>query len=199
MNFYETLYIVHPALETGRLKDTIENVQKQIEKNDNNSTLCTEFWGKKRLSYPIEKQKYGTYVLVQYSGDGQQIGTFNVEMEHNPNILAHMTVKIQENEIREQAEDIDSQILGSEKENTPGEPEQEEKHETVTEEIPSNIIDENVMEEPEAISEEESIPELKIVEVPDHSEDGKNKDEESSESESDAPEEETTQAEDTEV
>ena len=39
MKYYETLYIAHPILETGRLKDTIENVQKLIEKNEKNSAV----------------------------------------------------------------------------------------------------------------------------------------------------------------
>ena len=38
MNYYETLYIIHPAIESGRLKDTIVSVQKQIEKNQENKT-----------------------------------------------------------------------------------------------------------------------------------------------------------------
>ena len=39
MNYYETLYIIHPALESGRLKDTILNVQKLIEKNKENAVM----------------------------------------------------------------------------------------------------------------------------------------------------------------
>ena len=113
MKYYETLYIAHPILETGRLKDTIENIQKLIEKNETNSILCTEVWGKKKLAYPIEKQKYGTYILVQYSGDGHMIDNVNKELEHNVNILAYMTVEIDKNEIREQKSGIESQILGS--------------------------------------------------------------------------------------
>ena len=113
MKYYETLYIAHPILETGRLKDTIENIQNLIEKNETNSILCTEVWGKKKLAYPIEKQKYGTYILVQYSGDGHMIDNVNKELEHNVNILAYMTVEIDKNEIREQKSGIESQILGS--------------------------------------------------------------------------------------
>ena len=30
MNYYETLYIVHPALESGRLKDIILSIQDTI-------------------------------------------------------------------------------------------------------------------------------------------------------------------------
>ena len=80
MKHYETLYIAHPILESGRLKDTIMNVQKLIETNETNKILCTEVWGKKKLAYPIEKQRYGTYVLVQYSGNGKSIKDVNVEL-----------------------------------------------------------------------------------------------------------------------
>ena len=112
MKHYETLYITHPILESGRLKDTIMNVQKLIETNETNKILCTEVWGKKKLAYPIEKQKYGTYVLVQYSGHGKSIKDVNVELEHNVNILAYLTVEIDETEIHKQENEIDDQISG---------------------------------------------------------------------------------------
>ena len=112
MKHYETLYITHPILESGRLKDTITNVQKLIETNETNKILCTEVWGKKKLAYPIEKQKYGTYVLVQYCGDGKSIKDVNIELEHNVNILAYLTVEIDETEIHKQENEIDDQISG---------------------------------------------------------------------------------------
>ncbi len=112
MKHYETLYIAHPILESGRLKDTIMNVQKLIETNETNKILCTEVWGKKKLAYPIEKQKYGTYVLVQYSGNGKSIKDVNIELEHNVNILAYLTVEIDETEIHKQENEIDDQISG---------------------------------------------------------------------------------------
>ena len=192
MNYYETLYIVHPALESGRLKDTITNVQNQIEKNEVNKLLCTEFWGKKRLSYPIEKQKYGTYVLVQYSGDGNQISAFNVEMEHNPNILAQITVKILEVEIREQVEDIETQILGKEKDSRPDDSSKEEEKvedkKATTEEALSEVKEENEVDteveaKVEADSEELPPSELKIVETPEHVEEKESVDESEEETE----------------
>ena len=76
--------------------------------------VATEVWGKKKLGYFIEKQKYGTYILLQFKSDGMKNNNFNVEMEHNPSILAYMTVKIEEAGIREQTEDLDTQIAGKE-------------------------------------------------------------------------------------
>ena len=113
MNYYETLYIVHSALEAGRLKDTILSVEKLLKENGG-EILTTEVWGKKKLSYPIEKQRYGTYILVQFTSDGSKNNNFNLEMEHNPSILSYMSVKIDEAGLRQQTEDLDTQIAGKE-------------------------------------------------------------------------------------
>ena len=113
MNYYETLYIVHSALEAGRLKDIVLTVEKSLKENGG-EVVATEIWGKKKLGYYIEKQKYGTYILIQFKSDGTKNNNFNIQMEHNPGILAYMTVKIEEDGIREQTEDLDTQIAGKE-------------------------------------------------------------------------------------
>ena len=115
MNYYETLFIVHPALESGRLKDIITGVEDNLKKLGGNQ-LSIELWGKKKLSYLIDKQKYGTYVLLQFSGEGKGNGELAVELEHNPNILAYLTTSIEEGEVIEQEEDLDTQIAGKSRE-----------------------------------------------------------------------------------
>ena len=113
MNYYETLYIVHSALEAGRLKDIVLSVEDLLKANGG-TPIATEVWGKKKLGYIIDKQKYGTYILVQFKSDGSKNNSFNVELEHNPSILAHMIIRIEENSLREQTDDLDAQIAGKE-------------------------------------------------------------------------------------
>ena len=52
MSYYETMYIVHPALEAGRLKDLILSVESTL-KDFGGKTHTIEAWGKKKLAYPI--------------------------------------------------------------------------------------------------------------------------------------------------
>ena len=92
MNYYETLYIIHPALDSGRVKEMVLSVNKTLEKTGG-SVANKDVWGKKKLAYEIDKQKYGTYVLVQFTGNGSGNSSFNVELEHNPNVLAYLTLK----------------------------------------------------------------------------------------------------------
>jgi len=115
MNYYETLYIVHPALDAGRLKDIITGVDDSLKKMGGNP-LAVELWGKRKLAYFIDKQKYGTYVLLQYNGEGKCTGNFAVELEHNPNILAYLTTSIEKDKVIEQEEDIETQIAGKTRE-----------------------------------------------------------------------------------
>ena len=115
MNYYETLYIVHPALESGRLKDIIMDVEDSLKKLGGNP-LAIELWGKRKLAYFIDKQKYGTYVLVQYNGAGKCPRDFAVELEHNPNILAYITTSINQDDVIEQEENLETQIAGKTRE-----------------------------------------------------------------------------------
>ena len=115
MNYYETLYIVHPSLEAGRLKDIIMSVEESLKKMGG-APLALELWGKRRLAYFIDKQKYGTYVLLHYNGEGKCTGEFAVELEHNPNILAYLTTCIEKENVMEQSEDLDTQIAGKSRE-----------------------------------------------------------------------------------
>ena len=112
MNYYETLYIIHPALESGRLKDIILSIQKMFT-NSNLNIVSTDIWGKKKLAYLIDKQKYGTYVLVQFEGDGQTNSKIAVELEHNPNILSYLTSKINKENIQKDLLSLDEQISGT--------------------------------------------------------------------------------------
>ena len=115
MNYYETLYIIHSALEAGRLKDIIMGVEDSLKKIGG-KPLAVELWGKRKLSYFIDKQKYGTYVLIQYNGEGKCTNDFAVELEHNPNILAYLTTAIESNDVLEIEEDLDKQISGKTRE-----------------------------------------------------------------------------------
>ena len=112
MNYYETLYIIHPALDAGRIKEMVLSVNETLEKTGG-SVAAIDVWGKKKLAYEIDKQKYGTYVLVQFTGDGSGNANFNVELEHNPNVLAYLTIKIEEHKIIKNAISLDEQLSGA--------------------------------------------------------------------------------------
>ena len=112
MNFYETMYIIHPALQAGRLDDMIDSVHKKIDSLDG-KRLYSDNWGKKKLSYAIDKQKYGTYVLMQFSMDALNVRELSHEFEHNSNILRYLTNKIEETDLLESKEENVTEVKAS--------------------------------------------------------------------------------------
>ena len=109
MMYYETMYIVHPAIESGRLKDLIISVEKSIH-NLGGETCAISVWGKKKLAYSINKERYGMYVLFQFKSDGASNKDFNLGLDHNANILAYLTTKIDKNSILNDLPSLDNQL-----------------------------------------------------------------------------------------
>ena len=96
MKFYETTYIVHSALQEGRLNDITESINTFV-KSAEGEILYSDNWGRKKLSYMIDKQKYGTYIYIQFKIlDNSLIKNLKIEFEHNTNILRSLKVKIDE-------------------------------------------------------------------------------------------------------
>ncbi|MFC1543616.1 30S ribosomal protein S6, partial [Candidatus Neomarinimicrobiota bacterium] len=67
--------------------------------------------GKRRLAYPVQKQRFGTYVLLQFQGDGTGNARLNQDLELKENILAHMIVRIDKEEVREAREETSKEEL----------------------------------------------------------------------------------------
>ena len=96
MSFYETLYIVDPNLENKSLEKTMNEIGKELEKTKS-KIINHRIWGKKRLAYPIERQKYGSYILIQFEGgDQQKMIDYDTWMRLNNSVLRHMTVLLDE-------------------------------------------------------------------------------------------------------
>ena len=109
MMYYETMYIVHPAIESGRLKDLIISVEKSMH-NLGGETCAISVCGKKKLAYSINKERYGMYVLFQFKSDGSSNKDFNLGLDHNANILAYLTTKIDKNSILDDLPSLDNQL-----------------------------------------------------------------------------------------
>ena len=155
MNYYETVYIIHPALQEGRLNDIVNKFHKKLE-DVQGKVLYVTNWGKKKLAYPIDKQKYGTYILCQYSINGENIKNISQELELNPNILRYLITKIDESKILEgsntlETESNDSNDTKKDSKNMESSKEISEKE---TDTIPEEIIknDENNKKDDESNS-----------------------------------------------
>ena len=92
MRYYETIYIVDPNLDNNVLDKIMDEISKELQKTES-KIINHRVWGKKRLAYQIENQKYGTYVLMQFEeGNQSKMLDFSTWMKLNNSVIRHMTV-----------------------------------------------------------------------------------------------------------
>lgn len=156
MRYYETLYIVNPNLENEALDITMGEIGTELEKTKS-KLINHRVWGKKRLAYQIENQKYGSFILLQFEGGEQnQMNEFNTWMKLNKSVLRHMTVTLDEKpevyleEVKEKP--VEKEATEGTIEETPA---NEEVIETISEETEKTQSD---------VTEEESTKETETTE-----------------------------------
>ena len=93
MRYYETLYIAHPDYEDARLDELKNNVNERI-RNHGAEIVNSYIWGKRRLAYEVNKSRYGTYMMLQYSAEEPFIDELNSWMELQEPILAYLTTRL---------------------------------------------------------------------------------------------------------
>ena len=93
MKYFETLYIVNPNFEQSRLDTIIKDVEKNVGKFS--KVIGQNIWGKKRLAYKIDNQKYGTFVLLNFeTEEGSMIAGFESYMKLNTSVLRAQTIRL---------------------------------------------------------------------------------------------------------
>ena len=189
MNNYEIVYIIHPALQEGRLIDIKSKIHEKIT-SFKGKVLYDDSWGKKKLAYAIDKQKYGTYLFCQFLLEGKDVQAINTDCELNSNILRHLITRIDSSQILDEKDkkevkketnkkEASKEVVEEKKEvSEVVEEEKEEVSEVVEEE---EEVSEVVEEEKEEVSEEVSEEVEEVDDTIDSENDNKETQEENSE------------------
>lgn len=96
MRYYELLYIVNPNLEDNRVENIIDVIGNEVGKYKV-SIINHYLWGKKRLAYPINKNKYGIYLLLQFSAEQFDfLKDFERFLILDKSVIRHQLVRLDE-------------------------------------------------------------------------------------------------------
>ncbi len=96
MRYYELLYIVNPNLEDDRVKNIINEIGNEVNKHKV-SIINHYLWGKKRLAYPINKNKYGIYLLLQFGAEQFDfLKDFERFLILDKSVIRHQLVRLDE-------------------------------------------------------------------------------------------------------
>ena len=165
MKFYETLYIGDANLENKVLEKEMDDVGKELAKTKS-KIINHRVWGKKRLAYAIQRQKYGSFIILQYAGgDLGKMPDFDTWMKLNNSVLRHMTVALSEEPAvhieEEKSEKDDEKIQQQDAEHDEVEGDKKSDSDSTNEnesKVDSDSIQvesEGVKEEQESVSEED--------------------------------------------
>ncbi len=91
MNKYETTFILEPGLDEGRINEEIERVSQWI-RDLGGEILEVQRWGKRRLSYEINKKRDGIYTLVLYQGPNVVVKEVERRLRMNEAVMRVLTV-----------------------------------------------------------------------------------------------------------
>ena len=95
MRYYETIYIVDPNLENTILEKTMNEIGQELEKTKA-KIINHRDWGKKKLAYQVDNQKYGSFILLQFEiKDLSKMNDFDSWLKLNSLVLRHMTVSLE--------------------------------------------------------------------------------------------------------
>ena len=94
MNYYEILYIVNPNFERKKIDDAMKEIEDKLKKTKS-KIINHVIWGKKKLAYPIQNHKYGTYIMAHYNGgDKNGLDEFNSWLKLSDLVIRHMIVRL---------------------------------------------------------------------------------------------------------
>ena len=90
--YYETMYILRPDIAEDEVNKHIEKYNSLLE-NVGGKILDSQMRGKRRLAYPIAKNREGIYVQLSHLGDGQHIAKIEKAMRLSEDVIRYMTIK----------------------------------------------------------------------------------------------------------
>ena len=90
--YYETMYILRPDIAEDDVNKHIEKYNNLLEEMGG-KILDSQMRGKRRLAYPIMKNREGIYVQLSHLGDGQHIAKIEKAMRLSEDVIRYMTIK----------------------------------------------------------------------------------------------------------
>jgi len=91
LNYYETMYIINSSLES----DEIQLIKKEVVESmisEGADIYSKSDWGRTRLAYDIDKQRYGNYIVLRYSSKPGLIKILNEKFSLMDAVLSHLCI-----------------------------------------------------------------------------------------------------------
>jgi small subunit ribosomal protein S6 len=93
MNFYESLFIINPALDDMEVKKVVDKVEGLIKK-EGGEILKVDNWGKKKLAYEVKRQKKGYYILINIRVKASTISELERSLKLTDPVIKFLIIRL---------------------------------------------------------------------------------------------------------
>jgi len=95
MHNYEFTFIVRADVEDEGRTGVVEKVGQFIT-DGGGQVSNVDHWGRRRLAYPIQKQREGYYVLMQVQLDPQSINELERNLKLTEEVIRYLLVRVED-------------------------------------------------------------------------------------------------------
>ena len=92
MRHYEVVFIVHPD-QSEQVPGMVDRYRQMVT-GRNGKIHRLEDWGRRQLTYPIQKVHKAHYVLMNVECDNETLGELEHAFKFNDAVLRHLIVKM---------------------------------------------------------------------------------------------------------
>ena len=92
-NTYESIFICPGDLADDKVQAALDKTKTVISRSEG-KIMTAELWGKRRLSYPIDRSREGHYAYLIFSGPSDMPLALDRHYQVTDSILRGMTVKV---------------------------------------------------------------------------------------------------------
>ncbi len=93
MNNYETVFIMNPVLSEEQMRETVKIFTDNL-KDKKAQILNEEYWGLKKLKYPIQKKNTGFYYFIEFEAEGSAISELEILFKRDERVMRWLTIRL---------------------------------------------------------------------------------------------------------
>jgi small subunit ribosomal protein S6 len=95
---YQSVLILKPDIEEGRVAETLEKIEEFI-KGNGGACLKVENWGKKRLAYRVKKNRFGIYLNLYHTLESAKVIELETKYKLYELIIKYMVLRLEDDEL----------------------------------------------------------------------------------------------------
>lgn len=94
MNNYESIIIINPSVDEERINELTKRFTDMI--NEDGKVEKAENIGKRKLAYPVKKNKEGYYVVFNFTANPSIIAELERNYRITDDVIKFMTINVNE-------------------------------------------------------------------------------------------------------